>query len=551
MLDIIVSGESLDLGDATVSFTFVNPLFDKNAFQKEYSFGFTIPLTPKNRRIFTNSSRIDTAIRNQEASCEVRIKGLFFFRGVMAVKTQGNKAIACHLNGESLDLMKKLQALSLQDLELREYIVNPAGLNPNSKQDNWQDHLVDILALPIEEQDHVFPEIQPSEHPYFNDDFANAIFSGVFNRYDDGAGEYYHPDKDPQFEWEESIIPLVKWKYVFEQMMLQSGLSAIEGLDFYNDERTERLVCFSMKTMDALEKQGANWYNVYQDTYKLQDYLPVMNAFAAVDAFRSTFNLFFTVVDGALRVRSKAEIITTPEEDLTDFFSPDYSFEWYNDGGGFTGCYAEDAQDPEDVSSVFSAAIPFSCSDIERIIVDYENGVPPQFFAFGQNFETGSNKFVIPQRPPTNHPGTWFVETKRKALSVEETGSGDNVNMMRFLNYLGFNFVTDTIVATGTNYVQDGGGNIAYQNLWSLSINDLDGVWANFWVPFLDLINTAKSTTKNGTLTPAQIKRLIDWDKPIKRIYHKEGYSKCFVETVKFSASASKLSPVSVDFVAV
>lgn len=575
MFSVIVKNTSVELGDTSINFTFNNPLFDNSLFQKEYSYSFLLPATGVNNTIFSNSNRIDSSIRNQKFDCQIYIEGILFIEGVIIVTANQNNSYSCYVNSGGIDLERSIGIQQLNNLELDEIIVSSSS-NPETIINNWQAHMNNVFSTWYEDLKYCFPQIRVagqftpihrSESPYQNSNHAQTdvtadpyAFQKTFNKYDSANNTYFKPFASSNYKWTHSAIPFVMLKYLIKSIFSEYGIT-VRGGEFFNSENFAKLTVMQMKTLDNYFFEGGIPYNAYPNVFKIREYLPDLTVKDFLQGVADQFNIRFVIDGTTVTINTANEMLDTEEDNISEFFNEDYKYQWSDDGESYVVCYAEDEEEKGGINSyiVGTTANGARCSDTNVEFVHYEFGAPPNYVIQGSQFE-GTNKLTLSCQPVFAN-GTADMRdtliTWRQCISIPYFGTPDNVNMLRLCNYIGAATIDNKPLATAYNYIFRENTTYTYftdrvyVDAINLSMNDTNGIFATYYKDYLDIIKNSKKVSKVGTLGASEIKKLINWAAPSKRLYQENGYVRAYVKTVNFSVSNDGISDTKTDFLTI
>jgi hypothetical protein len=118
MLAIRVGDTYLDLPDKlSVSFTIVDPIFDKERISRTFSYPFKIKATPRNMRALGFVNRLDSTFATKKIKNVVLfLEQQVFEVGVLRVVDITALEVELAFQSDSIDLVEQLKKISLQDL---------------------------------------------------------------------------------------------------------------------------------------------------------------------------------------------------------------------------------------------------------------------------------------------------------------------------------------------------------------------------------------------------------------------------------------------------
>lgn len=252
--------ESLDLSEDTeVQVEINNPLFETDELPGTLIYPFTVPNTPKNRRLLAFAGYLAaTRVRNQRFACELYLLGVLWRRGQLSVVKRTGEGFELSFQTDVGDVSTQLTDLQLTDLTLPTVpLTLPSGSVPS-----WPARL---YALPTVANSLFFPE----------KDATTLGYQGLVNAY---AGGY---------DTTQPLVPMPYLRVVVEQVCVLIGYE-LAGT-FFRDAEVLALVLYSNQAVDVA---GA--------TVVLSQHLPDQSVPDFLVAFRALFCLS-TVFDSVRR----------------------------------------------------------------------------------------------------------------------------------------------------------------------------------------------------------------------------------------------------------
>jgi len=355
MLQIKVKGEFVDVGEASITLKFENPMFRQNPLNNAFSYSFTLPVTPRNSAIFDNVERIDSSAESNNLPCEIFFEGILMLQGVLSIKNPNNDSYSCFINNEDLAISKRLKDFRIRDLDLES--IHQYDFHPDSfasLEDRWnfqEDSFQAFKNDPFNEDDidatHSWPTVLSESYGYNEGDQQSfPDFNWPFrfiNPFTDGSYQYNHPFDTTNIEqifWSVTYIPFIKYTHVLKEIFKVVNLTIIG--DFLELTDIKQLSMFNNNTVDA-DPPVSDFQPLKRDL-KLEDHLPDVSGLAIVNLLKVNFNQILFIDKNSIEVRSVTEILNTPEEDLTKFTNPKYSYS-RKFSEGFSFSYADDSKD--------------------------------------------------------------------------------------------------------------------------------------------------------------------------------------------------------------
>lgn len=307
MLDLKIAGESVDLyPDATITIDEESPVFEKDTIPGGYSFPFTLPITPRNRRILGFPERIEKAgAMTRELPFELFFMGRLRLSGTVSV-TEVEDEYRAYLQVSNGDLNSRLKDLKLKDLDL--------GGTRTWEWKTEYNRRTDDFAL--------FPVYNPEFGKYTTDPaFANNKYR--LNSFESGA--FYHVD-----ETHYVICPFPFLTYIIQQIFKHLELQVIENIlasdpDFQdlvlytNFDITSQSIAYNMEEVvigtDVFGNDITQQVNVgsnfrVQDEWNMADLMPDMLVSDFLKSLRNKLNLAVIVeAGGKVRIVKRTNLV--------------------------------------------------------------------------------------------------------------------------------------------------------------------------------------------------------------------------------------------------
>jgi hypothetical protein len=237
MIDVLVNGVSLELANPNIRIEKSFGIETDVAFQKNYSFPFSLSQSKKNLAALNYTSIGYTHDRTKSFACVIKICGVDYASGVLKIIGFNENEIRCNLNWgvAALPVMDK----NLRDIDfgIDENITTPftTGLN-NYLTANFENKIC-------------FP---PYYAPNWYDDANanNTDFNGFVNAYNCGGSGSYLVNSGSQ-PHKYSIAPAIYVFYILKKIFETDGYS-LNG-NAWNDEELRSLILFSYRALDTPE----------------------------------------------------------------------------------------------------------------------------------------------------------------------------------------------------------------------------------------------------------------------------------------------------------
>ena len=250
MIEIRIEGYAVDL---TPDFSLVlerfNPLLEFNTFPGNRVYGFTLPITPRNRRILGYFEQPQMGYTNRKFRCEKFVDGLLVERGFVKFQDAKTHEYNLYFSQNLNEAFGDLQQIPLSQIDQGSQAV-PSSFSATANP------LTDPFCLPV------------IENVGFYGNQGVSGFGGRMNSYDTGTLTYQPNARVPQF--------FLRW--VLQQYGLRTGWT-FTG-DFMNHPDLQRLLLYNLYSLD-----GATMI-------RFQNHLPELTMPQLLVSLRQLFNLF-------------------------------------------------------------------------------------------------------------------------------------------------------------------------------------------------------------------------------------------------------------------
>jgi hypothetical protein len=248
MIDIRIEGESMDLFSGTrLTLEGFNPMLEFTKVPGTRVYGFTLPDTPKNRRVLGFFNQAQIAYSNRKFYCEKYVNSQLIERGFVMIQDAPAGSYNLYFTQNLGEVFGDLQTTLLPDINFGSMVL-PVNLQPDPA---WATASM------------LFPMV---ENPGFYGNQGVAGYNGIMNRYDnnqyDTAGR----------------VPMIPLHWLMAKFGELTGWQF--GGTFMNDPDLSRLLLYNLTSLD-----GTN--NVVY-----QNHLPDLTFSGMVMAFRQLFNLY-------------------------------------------------------------------------------------------------------------------------------------------------------------------------------------------------------------------------------------------------------------------
>jgi hypothetical protein len=234
--EIEVNGVFLDLPDSALRYEVVNPMFESDLYQGDYSFPFELPATPKNVNTLLNANRVEVKDRVTEFSCTLYIFGKPKFNPKLTVKRGSLRTISVVLNGG-------IRSLSNANKKLKEVVTGEYNLG-NTHEAVYQ-------TATAASQEGAWSAYGFTFVPFYAPNFygsANPNFCGVVNRVNSTTGDILANDLSVVNN-KYTLVPWLFLFYILNRIFEELNLEPTGS--FWEDKELQTLLLFNNKTIDA------------------------------------------------------------------------------------------------------------------------------------------------------------------------------------------------------------------------------------------------------------------------------------------------------------
>jgi hypothetical protein len=563
MISITTNDIELDLHEVSITLKFENPMFSNKPFDTAYSYAFDLPANRHNKTVFEHAERLDSIKHIESFPVKIFIKGILFLEGSLTVQKSSNNLFSCSLNNLGLVMFKTIQEYDVEGLGLDSFtVVDDLLAEPYERKEQWEAYMDAKLTNDVADHnstDHFFPciynqnayEIRSSvliNPQLFSDSeghyFLNQSWTGFINLYHGGG--YKLTRGAIEFGLHQtSPSPCLKFFKILEAVCAKFGYTYILH-DYFLNEEFEKLIVYSNKLQDseATPIRVINWFG---EGYDLNEFVPNVKGIEPFNALREMFGAVFSVVNGAVEIRSIKKIMEQESTDLTKYSEVNYS-QSHSDFTNFKFYFDDDADDNLNVSSrvervkdlILNADLKTSeVHSKNRPLVDYSD-------AFD-----ASTYFSIPVFPIVpSYNGYVHTDYHNPASNSEEfepiesNDMGENKDRFLLMFWRGMHDSGD-----GHIYPLASTGNRDFNGdrIGDLSMNWSDpdkGLFDYWWKDFYGVVNGAKTVSKTFFLSVHQIKKLSSFANPNVRFYHEKGQIEGLLKSFEFQASSNGITPI-------
>lgn len=576
MIRIVHNDKDLDVGDLKMSFKFTNPLFSDKIFSDGYSFPFTLPYTAKNISVLSSANRLDNIVIKKEFKVKIYFFNNFLFSGTVTIKNIGETSFNCHYNSNGLDLAKKLKNLSIRDLDLFEKIVYSETDSPPTKQTKWGaalDAQTQVIAYirPNEVITHYFPTIH-ARYAYDKDSspvgadtstgfIKNHWWSQFINFYNYDESRYMLGNRvltsvyNTRPGWQTTVAPCPNFVYVLNQALTKFGY-VMDKSQLLDLPEVKHLFIFANKVMDKVESFGTYMYNVYGASFKLEDFLPRVDALELPLALKQLFLAVFYEQEGRIKVIAGKDLLNQKSVDwsaysdavcpkeVTDY--QNYEFEFVEKtGDAYFKLYPEQ-MDKVVIDNSQDSKVVVNPNARPMVTLSGPRGNVWGTWVSGTHEETSIGA--------TNGPLLFTFENKaglghnaQVKSDLSEESPTDVIDSLLLGVWRGEDFYPDYYPSSTTVAYDDYDG-VTFGERSILFPND-DGLVVNFHEDFVKFVNGASVFTKNLTLPPHKLAELIRFEQIKYSFKHPNGNVTGIVRDFEFELSNQGISPIRTNFI--
>ncbi len=116
MLALRVDDNFLDLGGASASLTFENPIFDEERTARTFSFPFSIPATTRNKLLQLNRHRIDSRLNSTRQAGALYLDGQLIDVGEVTTKTRRNNGTSIYFQNNQIRFWESISNVKINEI---------------------------------------------------------------------------------------------------------------------------------------------------------------------------------------------------------------------------------------------------------------------------------------------------------------------------------------------------------------------------------------------------------------------------------------------------
>lgn len=249
MIKIEIANENLDLGKVSVTFELTSPIFNQIG---SFSYPFTIPATPKNKRILSFPGRINKHVTNShEFDAKIYLQGMLWKIGSLVVDETGLLDIKCHFTVEEGYFYNLIKEIMLNQV----YLGGDHYTEDIYITDRWQK---------------TYPEVEWTLFTIYDPNFYDSLDSNGF--YGSYINQWYNSSQQWGIE-NNTLVPFIFLNYVILNILDHLDLN-VDKNDIFNNSNLKNLVLINLISLCEIYTDGENVENRIPATYNLKNHVP-------------------------------------------------------------------------------------------------------------------------------------------------------------------------------------------------------------------------------------------------------------------------------------
>lgn len=317
MIKIEISNENLDLGKVSVTFELTSPIFNQIG---SFSYPFTIPATPKNKRLLSFPGRINKhTTTSNEFAAKIYLKGMLWKIGNLIVDDVGLQDIKCHFTVGEGYFYNLIKEVMLNQVDLGGDIYSSELYTPT---DRWEKTYPEVNWTLFPLRAHKFYD--SLDHDGFKEYFSTNLFNTI-NLWDTIGTQQFNLDQN-------TIVPFVFLNYLVSQVFSHLGINVRKN-DIFNNTYLKNLVLINLTSMCVMEPDGEDIDNRVPATFNLQNHVPKKPLNELFSFFEKQFLAFLfyeektntASLETFKNICNKVNVIILQPENITNFIlKPEY-----------------------------------------------------------------------------------------------------------------------------------------------------------------------------------------------------------------------------------
>lgn len=579
-IDFRVNNESLDVGkDLRIRLSLISPLFSGEIGYNSQSFSFTLPNSPRNRRLLGFPDLITQKNVSFDVSADLWLGGNYFDSGSLRVSPAGpySPFQVVFLLGIS-PLVVSLAEKSLHDYTydgIRAISSNPQSFQGN---DDMVAHANAAAASDIDSYDYTFfPIKNPSFYlmPAFGGPLPGD--NGYMNYWQ--AGSFIHSEAGYNAgigPFITNLVPQPYLLYIMRSLIEEEGYSLADS-DWTLDSEIKTLTIYNTYSLDDTLWSypfgptlfNAHWYKTDID---LKNHVPDISAKDFILGICRNFNLAPIIKRKKLTLLPKKDLVVSTDQ--TDWRDKCITYSHgYENAPGYSFFSDQDEEDllngsnyvqsegPGEIHGTVDtyADLPVSpanglryyVKDSNTLYLSGQSGswVGEGYYLFPVLHEDGAEDKPSPVSTTETYNDTWHDSYVWRIPYTDQLGNSENYFLIdvpfaaRLLFYRGL--VTDdpTPGAYPQATCDDKLGAFNYSLFW----HGDKGLYETWWKPWLDKLLRFRPITTQMKLDLVDLLNLA-WETKV-RIRAEEGEATGFMRKIDIEISQDSIKPASVEII--
>lgn len=278
MLDIRINNESLDLGKYSITFELTSPIFNDVG---SFSYPFTIPATPKNKRVLNVPGRIAKNKKTvKKVDSSIYLKNLLWNNGKLVVTEANSDYIKVYFTVTEGYFYQVINDLFLNEIDL-------GGIRDiNDYGGNTYDDLFRNVYT------NNYPDADFAVFPIKNDHFYESELKSTIANYHPFIN-YFDVENNRMPINNNTLIPFIYVNYLFKRLTTHLDI-ALEYSDLLIDSELSQIVLFSNNPMvDYHFDLSGNLVFSRKEFFDLKNYLPKVTFKNLIKHLENTFSSYF------------------------------------------------------------------------------------------------------------------------------------------------------------------------------------------------------------------------------------------------------------------
>ncbi len=543
MLQIKINNEFLDLGDYSVTFELLNPIFNDVG---SFSYPFTLPLSPKNKNILQNPERLHKSLNaNKYFDASIFLKGQPWKTGRLILRESTKTTIKANFVVGEGGYFNKIKDLNLHELQHSVYFAGSPRLDLFLDVFNYQYPNADF-ALFYHKNEHLIGDtsIPGNLEPYVD-------YFKEFNRFNPVT--YY-------FSQFNTFMPFVYVNYVID--LINRTVNINEQFNaLKNDAELRQLVFANNTTASSLQIQN-NYFPMLP--IHLRNHVPRIKVTDFFKILEETFGLYVMYDEQTNRVTYMLlkDILNSQPVELDVKYKMNPILANDNEEGFLLEVNSDIIEELNNVNDLTSydykgsvptlADLPANATiDNDLYFVDDQLSYYYLADQYGNWSQAANTPYVSLRKAPGQRKVNYTTSFLHNLAAVKGNGfltlgaGKRNEIPCSFLFYRGF--VNSKSSQGGTDFYSqplgtaydrhpDFEGQYNYSMLWA----GTNGVFEKFHRKPLEFFASTRETEFGIPFTPAQLK-LIDFSRK-----YRFAQANWLFDKIRFTVTNRRISPATV-----